>query len=52
MRLKVELGEQHSHDNINLTVENQRLTKALTLSRESSAKLLELEHDMEEKVSY
>lgn len=50
LKLKAEIAESCSQENITLTVENQRLTNALKANKDSSAKVLELEHDLQEKV--
>lgn len=49
LRVKVSRMEELSQDNINLTVENQRLSKALSASRDSQSRVLELEADVEER---
>ena len=50
MKEKLELSQQTSQDNITLTVENQRLSKALSTSQKAVSRVAELESELEDKV--
>ena len=50
MKEKLELSQQTSQDNITLTVENQRLSKALSTSQKAVSRVAELESELEVKV--
>ena len=50
LKEKLELSQQTSQDNITLTVENQRLSKALSTSQKAVSRVAELESELEDKV--
>ena len=50
LKEKLDLSQEQSKDNITLTVENQRLSKALTTSQNALSRVAELESELEDKV--
>ena len=50
LKEKLELSQQTSQDNITLSVENQRLSKALSTSQKAVSRVAELESELEDKV--